>query len=131
MLKWTKYLLLAWVVSFLNLMYGAIPALNEFMHSPLLDNSVYPVTVFTMFSAFVFAILSAYSKDNLQKFSYFMSQNFVLSIVALSIILIGFLAAGDLLFAYATETDPFVLELLFNFIRDPSLDTLINETLIE
>lgn len=127
---YTKALYLGWISCFLVIRYDLIPSLAEMLVKPLWSIGGYDVTLFWLYSALCLAIVASVAKYALQTYASLSSQTTVTTLIALGIIVLGFLSVVDIAYAVTVETDPVIIPGLIHFLQDPlNLEDLANMAL--
>jgi hypothetical protein len=114
-----KYIYGGWVLCALSIRYSLIPQLTEFVTNPLFETSLGSMTLFTVYTTIVLAVISSGSKGGLMRFAETSSRTTLTTLLAIGIIGLGLLTAGDILASEMLGVDPFMITSIIHFIHDP------------
>lgn len=93
--------------------------MSEFISAPITVTSFGSLTAFSIYTAIVLAVLSSGAKGNLLRFAETSSRTTVTTVLAIFLILLGLLTASDLISAEIMGTDPWLINLIVDTLRDP------------
>jgi len=113
---WRNAIYGVWIIAIICIHFGIFPALIEILERPFFEFGSYHVTAFFLLTSVAVLLITGSVSSKIVNWADICSRSSGLTFLTAFVVMLGVIATIDLVVAFMTQKEPFILAYLFGLL---------------